>query len=159
MKTGREIQYIKFLLKNIVLHDCTCSSKKQMGMNTYDWCMPSVRAFPLVKMIYVTLRTVRLFIKELIFCLWNLNNNGRFIVVMIFKPTSNENLEFDLEFNFFSIWLFLRSDFYNKTEKLRYAHWDGWRNKYCSLLIPRTFRKDSQMTKGTLNLDWYIKIR
>lgn len=37
--------------------------KKQMGINKYDWCMPSVRAFPLVKMIYVTLRTVILFIK------------------------------------------------------------------------------------------------
>lgn len=52
-------------------------------------------------MFYVTLRTVRLSSKGLMFCLWNPNNNRRFIVVMIFKPTSNENLEFDLEFNFF----------------------------------------------------------
>lgn len=34
-----------------------------MGINKYDCCMPSVRDFSLVKMIYVTLRTVRLFIK------------------------------------------------------------------------------------------------
>lgn len=72
-----------------------------MGINKYDCCMPSVRDFSLVKMIYVTLRTVRLSSKGLMFCLWNPNNNRRFIVVMIFKPTSNENLEFDLEFNFF----------------------------------------------------------
>lgn len=63
-----------------------------MGINKYDWCMPSVRDFSLVKMIYVTLRTVRLSSKGLMFCLWNLKNNKRFIVVMIFKPTSNEHL-------------------------------------------------------------------